>query len=421
MPVFDIEPGANPKAYGTMRFGLEGGNESACLFDSDGNASFAGALTLPQGSLSTMDAPVDSALRTWNTQIANPSVNASAFFYGHSVIAGTGASNAWLQMPRQFKTAAEDLCPGTVVTISGNAGFTSAQLLSAAPPAAFTSLSAGSVGLLVYMGLLNDCTAGTDPATSQANIEATIDAFRGNAAAATNMSVLILVEWKRTTASGGYAWSRYVQAAYAAAASRNAAVLDLGSRLGDAATALPSIWTDGTHLNDAGQRLVAEMITGVVFRTPSIVSMFPTSAFIAPMQYPAANTSWPIANLNSVTGTNLYGNWVLKSSATGSTGSNISYNVALRAGIYAITVHYQKTTDCGIGYVYIDGVQQAGSVMDAYAASVAYSNTTVSNYSIKTSGYHTIMLQVDGKNASATDYRFGHGGIWITRVSDITT
>ncbi len=51
----------------------------------------------------------------------------------------------------------------------------------------------------------------------------------------------------------------------------------------------------------------------------------------------------------------------------------------------------------------IDGVQVGGTV-DQYATASAYTSVTLGNAALATSGAHTIVLTVAGKNASATQF-----------------
>jgi len=89
-----------------------------------------------------------------------------------------------------------------------------------------------------------------------------------------------------------------------------------------------------------------------------------------------------------------------------STAANQSMTLttpSIAAGTYQVQLRYKTNTSRGQHNVVIDGTQVGGTV-DQYATTSAYVTATLGNVVLSGSGTHTIVLNVTGKNASATQF-----------------
>jgi hypothetical protein len=73
------------------------------------------------------------------------------------------------------------------------------------------------------------------------------------------------------------------------------------------------------------------------------------------------------------------------------------------AGTYQVQLRYKTNTSRGQHTVVIDGTLVGGTI-DQYAKTSTYVTATLGNVTLSTSGTHTIVMNVTGKNASATQF-----------------
>lgn len=212
-------------------------------------------------------------------------------------------------------------------------------------------------------------------------------------------------------------WENYIEVMRDVAAldSTSRAVLDLTSLIPDgifpayvnAVTDLLS--DDDTHLNDAGQRWVADRILEVIDPRPP--AGFTKSAVRGPVSIIAQQTpdgespaAWVLACISaSGTGSSPQGTWY-RTSATGSAVGQQSYRVWLEAGTYVLAYTGYKGAALGIVAAGIDGA--SAGTMDMYNATTqlvgqAFGTSLV----VADSGWHLVYIKKNGtKNASASDY-----------------
>jgi hypothetical protein len=89
-----------------------------------------------------------------------------------------------------------------------------------------------------------------------------------------------------------------------------------------------------------------------------------------------------------------------------STAANQSMTLttpSIPAGTYQVQLRYKTNTSRGQHNVVIDGTPVGGTI-DQYATTSAYATATLGNVTLSGSGTHTIVLNVTGKNASATQF-----------------
>jgi lysophospholipase L1-like esterase len=360
----------------------------------------------------------DRAYRTWDSQVADLSVTPRMFILGHSVVAGSGASDqphCFAKLLRYRVTAQRR---NAVVSISGSGGATTTSLL-ANLPGTFASEPAGSVGCLVIMGMVNDYSGGIAPATTKSNLQNIISTLRAHASAAANMSVVIAVEWERSDVpTPAYPWSQYVDVAEQVAdADTYATVVDLGTRIGRVADA-SSLFSDSVHPNDKGHALIAGLLHEDLMR-PAPRSLVSPHTLISTLQAPVASTNWS-AFPNLISGSNAFGNVVRDSDGT--QNADITYEFVGDAGMYTIGIAHRASTNRGKYDVYIDGaLQGTGGSFDGYQASLQDRHDSVSNFYIGTSGLHTIRFRMSTKHASSTGYVGSLSAIVISRTADLTT
>ncbi len=85
-------------------------------------------------------------------------------------------------------------------------------------------------------------------------------------------------------------------------------------------------------------------------------------------------------------------------------GQSITFTTpGIAAGTYQVQLRYKTNTSRGQHNVVIDGTQVGGTV-DQYATTSAYATATLGNVTLSGSGTHTIVMNVTGKNASATQF-----------------
>ncbi len=98
-------------------------------------------------------------------------------------------------------------------------------------------------------------------------------------------------------------------------------------------------------------------------------------------------------------------------------GQTITFTTpSIVAGTYQVQMRYKANTTRGQHTVKIDGVQVGGTV-DQYATPAAYTSVTLGNAVLATSGAHSIVLTVTGKNASATQFYLTADSFTFTPVN----
>lgn len=367
------------------------------------------------GAVVARAATRDRAYRAWDSQLADPAKTPRLFVFGHSVVAGTGASVPPKAFARKLQSGLSSARSNAVVAIEGHGGYTTAQLL-AALPGTFASQPAGSVGAVLLMGLLNDYQSQVATATTQSNISSIISTLRSHASAAPGMAVIIATEWLRSDVTNpAIPWTSYVSAANAAAAGdANTTVVDLGSRVGDVANSTAGIWYDAAHPNDTGHALIAATLESELLRGRAVAPATAPSTAIVAAQPPVANVAW-IGRARDAD------NQLLRySDAT--QNASITYQFVGDAGMYSIALDYRKQTNGGIYDLYIDGsLQGSGAQWDGYASANTDSFDQIDNFFIGTGGLHSVKLVMATKNASSTAYSGSIRGVYITRTGDLTT
>ncbi len=89
-----------------------------------------------------------------------------------------------------------------------------------------------------------------------------------------------------------------------------------------------------------------------------------------------------------------------------STAANQSMTLttpSITAGTYQVQLRYKTNTTRGQHTVKIDGIQ-VGGMVDQYATNSVYTTVTLGNATLSTTGSHTIVLTVTGKNSAATQF-----------------
>ncbi|HTB79391.1 MAG TPA: chitobiase/beta-hexosaminidase C-terminal domain-containing protein [Opitutaceae bacterium] len=85
-------------------------------------------------------------------------------------------------------------------------------------------------------------------------------------------------------------------------------------------------------------------------------------------------------------------------------GQSITFTTpGIPAGTYQVQLRYKTNTSRGQHTVAIDGTPVGGPI-DQYAKTSAYVTATLGNVTFSTSGAHTIVMNVTGKNTSATQF-----------------
>ncbi|HTB80041.1 MAG TPA: chitobiase/beta-hexosaminidase C-terminal domain-containing protein [Opitutaceae bacterium] len=91
----------------------------------------------------------------------------------------------------------------------------------------------------------------------------------------------------------------------------------------------------------------------------------------------------------------------LNSTAAGQTMTFTTPNMP--AGTYQLQMRYKTNTTRGQHTLTVDGIQ-VGGTLDQYATTSAYLTATLGTVTLTTSGAHTIVMTVTGKNSAATQF-----------------
>jgi hypothetical protein len=102
--------------------------------------------------------------------------------------------------------------------------------------------------------------------------------------------------------------------------------------------------------------------------------------------------------------------------ANADNGDKFTFGVFLAAGTYTFYHMGRSQPEAGKLDWYVDEVLVA-SGRDWYAGTAAFKLDSFS-VAVLTSGYHTILMQVNGKHASSTDYRTIITKIWGMQATD---
>ncbi len=103
---------------------------------------------------------------------------------------------------------------------------------------------------------------------------------------------------------------------------------------------------------------------------------------------------------------------------TGANGDYFTANVYLAAGTYTLNANYWRSSVAGKFDVYVDGVKENSTSLDAYAASPDYANQwDVTGIEITADGVHEIKFVANGKNASSSGYRSPFGLMSMYRTA----
>lgn len=143
--------------------------------------------------------------------------------------------------------------------------------------------------------------------------------------------------------------------------------------------------------------------------TTSDAEVYPTHATFGALVPPLTNTSWSTV---SFLGEFLY---VRESTVQ---NASITYEFPGKAGKYDITLAHRKSSNRGQYDVYIDGILAGANSWDGYNATVLNTMSTVQNFTVTTSGRHTLELRMATKNASSTGYVGSINAVHITRTGD---
>ncbi|HTQ32498.1 MAG TPA: chitobiase/beta-hexosaminidase C-terminal domain-containing protein [Opitutaceae bacterium] len=85
-------------------------------------------------------------------------------------------------------------------------------------------------------------------------------------------------------------------------------------------------------------------------------------------------------------------------------GQKITFTTpAMPAGTYQVTLRYRTNKTRGIHNLTVDGIA-VGGTLDQYASTQAYLTHAFGNVTLTTSGAHTIVMTVTGKNSAATAF-----------------
>ena len=77
--------------------------------------------------------------------------------------------------------------------------------------------------------------------------------------------------------------------------------------------------------------------------------------------------------------------------------------------------HLSEQTDCGVCDYYIDAAEVGSD--DWYGALDYNKVNDTTNITVSSSGLKTLKFQLDGKNASASDYNFRMQRAWLWRTA----
>ena len=122
----------------------------------------------------------------------------------------------------------------------------------------------------------------------------------------------------------------------------------------------------------------------------------------------AGTWAWSISVLQ------LFAGWFTNNS--GANNDNCTMKVFLTPGTYTLCVLYVKAADRGILKVYLGS--QVLTTIDGYAAAISYNNIDeTTSITISSSGVQNLKFEVDGKNASSSNYYVTFTAISLKRTS----
>ena len=128
-------------------------------------------------------------------------------------------------------------------------------------------------------------------------------------------------------------------------------------------------------------------------------------------------TKWKAHTFNAATRTNgsgYLGMAVLDLDANSATGCYVTYDVALDAGTWTLTVIYQKNTDCGVVTPSLGGSDL--STVDTYAASADDQVAQWTGITVATAGVYELKFRTDSKHGSSSDYDLMLQLVTLTRT-----
>jgi len=99
---------------------------------------------------------------------------------------------------------------------------------------------------------------------------------------------------------------------------------------------------------------------------------------------------------------------------TGAINDKLTFNVALKAGSYALVVHGNKNSSRGIQTVKLDGVTQG--TFDWYNATLQLNQTQNTVIAISDDGLYELTSEINSKNASSSGYTLQINYIDFIRV-----
>jgi hypothetical protein len=76
---------------------------------------------------------------------------------------------------------------------------------------------------------------------------------------------------------------------------------------------------------------------------------------------------------------------------------------SMPAGTYQVQLRYKPNTSRGQHTLTVDGVQVGGTV-DQYSTSSTYVTVTLGNVTVGSTGAHTVVMTVTGKNSAASQF-----------------
>ena len=111
----------------------------------------------------------------------------------------------------------------------------------------------------------------------------------------------------------------------------------------------------------------------------------------------------------------MWGHYRGPSAVNASDGNEYKFQFTLAAGLYTMYVYGAANVDCGTVDFYLDGSATPFSTGQDWYVSGALVATeqSVVSVDIETGGRHTLLVKVNGKNASSTDYRWLNTAIWF--------
>jgi len=159
--------------------------------------------------------------------------------------------------------------------------------------------------------------------------------------------------------------------------------------------AMAQLWLDAYTATDWSECLTSQWLLGNV-------RVYPEQAITVS----GAGLAWA-----DVTG-QAYGG--IFRQTTGAINDKLTFNVALKAGGYALVVHGNKNSSRGIQAVKLDGVTQG--TFDWYNATLQLNQTQNTVISIADDGLYELTSEMNSKNASSTGYTLQINYIDFLRV-----